>query len=132
MAARGLLYIMASLVLIFLSRHASLAQNEAANPETASQNEASRQARISQNEAAHEKLCLAQNALDTSRKLAERFQDSAVLTEEDFHQLFNDIDTGLRDHGGADLMKDCARDATAQLIVDGNVVNCSDVLVEVS
>ena len=126
MAARGLLCMA---LLLLLSCHTSLAQNEA---DGLSQNEPERQTRLFQQEAANEELCVSQNTMDTSRKLAEMFQQSAVLRKEDFHRMFAAIASGVRDHAGPELMANCARDITAQLTLDGNVVNCSDALALVS
>lgn len=129
MAARGLLCMA---LLLLLSCHTSLAQNEADQPVGLSQNEPERQTRLFQQEAANEELCVSQNTMDTSRKLAEMFQQSAVLRKEDFHRMFAAIASGVRDHAGPELMANCARDITAQLTLDGNVVNCSDALALVS
>ena len=75
---------------------------------------------------------MALNTLDTSQKLAELFQESAVLRKEDFRRMFAAIASGVRDHAGPEVVANCAKDITAQLMLDGNVVNCSDALALVS
>ena len=125
---------MASLLL--LSLHASFAQSEANNPEESAQHVADKAQGLAQNEASRQarssQLCLTQSAIDTSRRLAERFQESAVLTKEDFRHLFATLKTGLRDHAGAELVESCAKDETSELMLDGKMTNCSTALALVS
>lgn len=72
-----------------------------------------------------------QDILDKSRLMAERFPGNGILTSEDFRRIFADIATGLQEHDGAALARECEKLALDAIVeIDGREMNCSDVLTE--
>lgn len=69
--------------------------------------------------------------VETGRRLVERFQDSGVLSLEDFRHVLADLGAGLDSHQGAALALQCQTMRQEGVVeVDGREMNCSQVLAE--
>ncbi|KAL8618986.1 hypothetical protein ACOMHN_018369 [Nucella lapillus] len=127
MALQNCLYLM---LLLLSQQLGSAAQGDVGDPEPLTHYDISNQDNSVHNEAADDKFCLSGNDVVTSKQLAERFHDGAVLSKEDFRRLLTDIQTGLQDYGADDLAKDCAKSTSALVQVNGVAKNCSEMLNE--